>query len=145
MSYPGSMLSLTRGIQINISLLCMFTQMFSRASRYCPALSGEEQASSPWPWVIRLASGGWEIKLPEEEKLIYFLGGCSHHWATVWTADSSKRTTLLSAGSGVGTAAWGYVLSHCTCWVWFFCDWEWCFSKDCLGLRETPYHLEVKL
>lgn len=91
MSYPGSTLSLTRGIQANISTLCMFMQTFSIASRYLLALSGEEQVFSPWLWLILLVNGGWEIKLPEEQKLICFLDGCSHHWATVWTVTVTER------------------------------------------------------
>lgn len=39
-SYPYPMWFLARGIQVSVSLLCMFAQMFSRTSRYSPALSG---------------------------------------------------------------------------------------------------------
>ena len=122
MSYPASMLSLAMGIQVNISLLCMFMQMFSRAPRYFPAVS-----SSPWACdspracggcrslscmagvcikhqdtgsAVLLAYGGWEIKLLEEEKLTYFLCGCSHHWATVCAGDSCERTMAFSKISG---------------------------------------------
>lgn len=139
MSDPGSMLFWLGEFKLTspFSLLCMFVQMFSRASGYFPALSGENQVSSPWAWDFKVLLEGataraawqrftlntrtrigpfsWQMGderlncLKRRNSPIFWVGGAITGLCEQWAV---VKGPWPSAGSAVAAAAWGYVSSQ---------------------------------